>query len=144
MHRELPILFRTRVEEVVRREMQPVEASLLGSLDLVGLLRECQDQLSRAYPSAAARDPTPDPSPISPAGAPAGPTIPQISEEGQGYAILEPNQQQSTDDFFNAVIQPPPFQEGAHSELDLTLFNDDFLSIHEPGCNPPDSGYGSW
>jgi hypothetical protein len=138
MHRELPSLFRSRVEEVVRREMQPVEASLLGSLDLVGLLRECQEQLSRAYPSAAARDPTLDTSPIGPAGAPAGPTIPQFSEDGH-LATLEQDQQHPYD-FFSAVLQPPPPQEGGHAELDLSWLND---GLQASASTFSDSGYAS-
>jgi hypothetical protein len=138
MHRELPSLFRSRVEEAVRREMQPVAASLLGSLDLVGLLRECQDQLSRAYPSAAARDPTLVTSPIGPAGAPAGPTSQQIAEEGN-FATLEQDQQHPYD-FFSAVLKPPPMQEGGHAELDLSWLNDD-LQASASICS--DSGYAS-
>jgi hypothetical protein len=138
MHRELPSLFRSRVEEVVRREMQPVAASLLGSLDLVGLLRECQDQLSRAYPSAATRDPTLDTSPIGPVGAPAGPTTPQIAEEDH-FATLE-HDQQHPNDFFSAVLQPPPPQGGGHAELDLSWLNDD---LQASASTFSDSGYAS-
>ncbi|KAH8780531.1 hypothetical protein F5882DRAFT_259698, partial [Hyaloscypha sp. PMI_1271] len=47
LHRELPRLFRSRVEEVVFREMQPVEANILANLER--LIRECQDQLSSGY-----------------------------------------------------------------------------------------------
>jgi hypothetical protein len=56
MHSELPSLFRIRVEEIIRREMQPVEAALMANLDFVGLIHECQDQLSRAYRSSDGRE----------------------------------------------------------------------------------------
>jgi hypothetical protein len=138
MHRQLPILFRTRVEEVVRREMQPVEASLLGSLDLVGLLRECQEQLSRAHPSAAARDPNLDTSPNGTSGAAVGRTISQISEEGH-FTTLEQGQQHP-DEFFSVVPQPPPLQEGGQAELDLSWLNDDWQAS---ASTFSDSGYAS-
>jgi hypothetical protein len=138
MRRELPSLFRSRVEEFVRREMRRVEASLLGNLDLVGLLRECQDQISRAYPSAAERDPASDTLPVSPARTPAGPTIPKISGEGQ-FATLEQNQQ-CADDFFSAVLQPPPLQGGGHAELGFSWLNNDLQAL---ASTFSDSGYAS-
>jgi hypothetical protein len=44
---ELPRLVRFNIEEVVRRDMQPLEASLIGSL--VGIIRDCQDRVFRSY-----------------------------------------------------------------------------------------------
>jgi hypothetical protein len=44
---ELPRLVRSNIEEVVRRDMQPLEASLIGSL--VGIIRDCQDRVFRSY-----------------------------------------------------------------------------------------------
>lgn len=47
IRRELPRLVRSNIEEVVRRETQPLEAALIGSL--VGIIQDCQDRVFRAY-----------------------------------------------------------------------------------------------
>src|SRR5271168_53598 len=47
IRRELPRLVRSNIEEVARRDMQPLEASLIGSL--VGIIQDCQDRVFRAY-----------------------------------------------------------------------------------------------
>lgn len=47
MRRELPRLVRTNIEDVVRRDMQPLEAALIGNL--VGIIQDCQDRLFRGY-----------------------------------------------------------------------------------------------
>jgi hypothetical protein len=44
---ELLRLVRFNIEEVVRRDMQPLEASLIGNL--VGIIRDCQDRVFRSY-----------------------------------------------------------------------------------------------
>jgi hypothetical protein len=47
IRRELPILVRSNIEEIVHRELQPLEASLIGSL--VGIIQDCQDRVFRVY-----------------------------------------------------------------------------------------------
>jgi hypothetical protein len=47
IRRELPRLIRSNIEEVARRDMQPLEASLIGSL--VGIIQDCHDRVFRAY-----------------------------------------------------------------------------------------------
>lgn len=47
IRRELPSLVRRNIEERVRRETQPLEASLIATL--VDIVREGQESLSRAY-----------------------------------------------------------------------------------------------
>lgn len=47
IRRELPRLVRSNIEEVASRDMQPLEASLIGSL--VGIIQDCQDRVFRAY-----------------------------------------------------------------------------------------------
>jgi hypothetical protein len=44
---ELPRLVRFNIEEVVRRDMQLLEASLIGNL--IGIIRDCQDRVFRSY-----------------------------------------------------------------------------------------------
>jgi hypothetical protein len=45
--RELPRLVQSSIEEIVRRDLQPLEASLIGNL--VGIVQDCQDRLFRSY-----------------------------------------------------------------------------------------------
>lgn len=45
--RELPRLVQSSVEEIVCRDLQPLEASLIGNL--VGIVQDCQDRLFRSY-----------------------------------------------------------------------------------------------
>jgi hypothetical protein len=45
--RELPRLVQSSVEEIFRRDLQPLEASLIGNL--VGIIQDCQDRLFRSY-----------------------------------------------------------------------------------------------
>lgn len=45
--RELPRLVRSNIEEVIRREMQHVEVSLISSL--VQIIQDCQDMMFRSY-----------------------------------------------------------------------------------------------
>ncbi|KAE9378798.1 hypothetical protein N431DRAFT_553166 [Stipitochalara longipes BDJ] len=47
IRRELPRLVRSNIEEAVRREMQPLEASLVNNL--VGIIQDCQDRVFRSY-----------------------------------------------------------------------------------------------
>jgi hypothetical protein len=47
IRRELPRLVRSNIEEAVRREMQPLEASLINNL--VGIIQDCQDRVFRSY-----------------------------------------------------------------------------------------------
>jgi len=141
MHRELPSLFRSRVEEVVRQEMQPVEARLLGSLDLVGLLRECQDQLSRTYPTVNGAEGQHHSPVMSSTG------IPTDSVDTPEKAIEVPGTAHdcSEQNDAPAVLQYPPFKENEYSELDFSVLNEEFSVYHAP--NPAsisdDSGYSS-
>jgi hypothetical protein len=50
IRRELPRLVRSNIESVVRRETQPLEASLIGSL--VSIIQDCQDRVFRSYREA--------------------------------------------------------------------------------------------
>jgi hypothetical protein len=45
----LPSLVRSRIEEVVYREMQPFDAFLISNIDLAGIVRACQEQVSQEY-----------------------------------------------------------------------------------------------
>lgn len=61
---ELPRLVRRNIEEVLHREMQPVEASLVSNL--VNTIQECQDQLFHSYLETVGRAPDiPSPPPTN-------------------------------------------------------------------------------
>lgn len=47
IRRELSRLARSNIEEIARRDMQPLEASWIGGL--VGAIQDCQNRLFRAY-----------------------------------------------------------------------------------------------
>lgn len=50
IRRELPRVVRRNIEEAVRREMGPLESSLIGNL--VGIVQDCQDMVFRSYRQA--------------------------------------------------------------------------------------------
>jgi hypothetical protein len=129
---------------VVRREMQPIEASLLGSLDLVGLLRECQDQLSREYPEANVKGGGMENSTMGSAEA----------LGGRGFSQHMGDTLQNTDDggdqhlqsdFFETVLQLPPTQGQGLSELGFSSFDTESLGFcTQTSSNTfSDSGYAS-
>ena len=140
MHRELPRLFRSRVEEVVYREMQPVEASLLANLE--GLIRECQAQLSSGYRETSMMAKQSDVS-SSQLGQAAKPTTTPNAADGQSTMTSE-KEQESSSDFFDAVLRPPPPQEDDYF-LKLSAADAQLLSsnIHTLSSSFSDSGYVS-
>jgi hypothetical protein len=141
MHRELPRLFRSRVEEVVRREMQPAEASLLANLE--GLIRECQDQLSSGYREAHMTEQQLEVSAIQATETLADPANLTNTAEHLHMIAVDKDQQPSSD-FFDAVLQPPPPQEEDYV-LDFSASDAELFGPHKhtPSSNLSDSGYVS-
>jgi len=141
MHRELPRLFRSRVEEVVRRETQPVEASLLANLE--GLIRECQDQLSSRYRETHKTEQQSEVSITQPIKTMASHVNLNNTAEHLRNIATETDQQPSSD-FFDAVLQPPPPQEEDYV-LDFSASNTELSDPYEhtPSGNLSDSGYVS-
>jgi hypothetical protein len=141
MNRELPRLFRSRVEEVVRREVQHVEVSLLANLE--GLIRECQDQLSSGYRKTRITEQQPEVLPTQPIETLADPVNLTKTAEHLRIIAVETGQQPSSE-FFDAVLQRPPPQEEDYvldfSASDAELFGP---YKHTPSGNLSDSGYAS-
>jgi hypothetical protein len=54
IHRQLPRLVRQSIEEAVRRDVRPTEASLIKSL--VSVIHDCQDRIFQAYIEMADRE----------------------------------------------------------------------------------------
>jgi len=140
MHRELPRLFRSRVEEVVHREMQPVEATLLANLE--GLIRECQAQLSSGYRQTSI---TAQQSNIPSAllGQSAEPTTGPNAANGRSTMASEKAKEPSAD-FFDSVLRPPPPQEEDYF-VNLSAADIHLLSSHNHALSSSfsDSGYVS-
>ncbi len=148
MHRELPSLCRTRVEEIIRREMQPLEASLLRNLDLVGLIRECQDRLSRAYRAASVREEWPDGSPSGNTGSPPDTGNLQTTAKRLDTGVQQPPK--SSPDFLEAVLQAPPSYDQDNSRLDYSALDEEIFDSQKRkqkqtsgNTSGSDSGYAS-
>ncbi|KAE9374964.1 hypothetical protein N431DRAFT_406034 [Stipitochalara longipes BDJ] len=141
MHRELPRLFRSRVEEIVSQEIQPVEASLLANLE--GLIRECQYQLSSGYRETHLTGQQSRVLPTQRIETLVEPVNLTNTAEHSPMVAAETHQQPSSD-FFDAVLQPPPPQEQDFvlnfSASDAELFGP---NQHTPSGNLSDSGYAS-
>lgn len=141
MRRELSCLFRSRVEEVVSREMQPVEASLLANLE--GLIQECQDQLSSRYRDAHMPERQPEKSPVQRTETWADPVDPKIATDRLRTIAIEKDQQSSSD-FFDAVPQSLPPQEEDYF-LDFSASDAELFDSHKstPSDTISDSEYVS-
>jgi hypothetical protein len=117
MHSELPSLFRIRVEEIIRREMQPVEAALMANLDFVGLIHECQDQLSRAYRSSDGREERLE---VAQPGN-EGTALASQGEAERSRTVEFEQPRQSSPHFFKPVSDAPPAQDQDNFGLDFSI-----------------------
>ena len=110
IRRELPRLVRSNIEEVVRRETQPLEAALVGSL--VGIIQDCQDRVFRAYRETQGVDPEMvDQAISSPPSNPSSPQMPQVTWAEDWGANRLPFQSNFLDAAFEAPVrteQPAP------------------------------------
>lgn len=141
MQRELPRLVRSKVEDVVRREMQPVEESLLANLER--LIRECQHQLSSGFRETQGTEQQLEVLPLQSAVSVAESANQIDTAEKMGFSATSKDQQPSFD-FFDAILQPPPIQEEDYvldfSAVDEGLFDNRQRTL---SSNPSDSGYVS-
>jgi hypothetical protein len=120
--RELPRLVRTSVLEVFRREMQPVEASLVANL--VDTIQECQARLFRSFSERMSEDQNAEVPPSSRIDAFTSPPLPnpQYQSLGLEYPSDEGNSTHTPSNFLSASFQqPPPIQN--------TGFEDNFQSL---------------
>jgi hypothetical protein len=134
IRRELPRLVRSNIEEVVRREMQPFEASLVGNL--VNIIQDCQDRVFRSYREhemSSNED-------LDLSDNAAATPHPQTDDLGQ---MNRPGDEaEPTSDFLNSIFQPTPAATGLPERYvaDPHLFN----LFEDPNhLVPSDSGYGS-
>lgn len=145
MHRELPSLFRIRVEEIIRREMQPIEASLVGNLDLVGLIHECQDQLSREYRATVVKEEPTNKAPLGRAGVLAGSV--ELKSKAEKPQANAPGQEPlSSPELCEAVLQAPPPKGQDNLEFGFNSLDDTILNWQKQTSRLPsdsESGYAS-
>jgi hypothetical protein len=109
--RELPRLVRTSVLEVFRREMQPVEASLVANL--VDTIQECQARLFRSFSERMSEDQNAEVP--SSSRADAFTSLPLPNPQYQSLGLEDPsdkgNSIRTPSNFLNAAFQqPPPIQ----------------------------------
>lgn len=142
IRRELPQMVRHNIENVVRREMQPIEEDFRRQMqpvaeaimrNLVTTIQNCQEVLSRSYLEDKNDEPTAGPSVnISEAG----PSM-QPNDSARDHHILGSLQ---GDDFLNAVFQPvPPTAENVFNRYSAS-------ACPIPSSSqtiPSDSGYNS-
>jgi hypothetical protein len=137
---ELPRLVRFNIEEVVRRDMQPLEASLIGSL--VGIIRDCQDRVFRSYhETQRRRDEVETPATINREVSAA---LESIDSADNNLHSNSQDQHLRPSRFVGDVFQPPPaqnvnsgFQMPARAEV-----QDGFLGPYSDTITS-DSGYAS-
>jgi hypothetical protein len=122
---ELPRLVRTSVLEVFRREMQPVEASLVANL--VDTIQECQARLFRSFSERMSEDQN-DEVP-STSRTDASTSLPLLNSQYQSLGLEPPSDEgnsiRTPSNFLNAAFQqPPPIQntgfEHSFQSLDPT------------------------
>ncbi|TVY28038.1 Resistance to glucose repression protein [Lachnellula hyalina] len=103
IRRELPRLVRSNIEEVVHRETQPLEASLIGSL--VGIIQDCQDRVFRAYRERQGVDPDMVTQAISPASNNMSRSLPRVTWAEDWAAYSLPLQSNFLDAAFEAPLR---------------------------------------
>jgi hypothetical protein len=141
IRRELPRLVRSSIEEVVRRETQPLEASLIGSL--VGIIQDCQDRVFRSYHEMRGVDDVQIEMPPSIESESAGVNVASVNRyEMIGIAQLPHVNLPS--DFLDAVFKAPPAR---NSEALTPMLRNDEMQNNLSGLAGDlmisDSGYGS-
>ncbi|KUJ19004.1 uncharacterized protein LY89DRAFT_509659 [Mollisia scopiformis] len=134
MRRELPRLVRTNIEDVVRRDMQPLEAALIGNL--VGIIQDCQDRLFRGYRQMRGDGAEASASPVLT-------NVPSFTGSfGETGASLTDQQSQ----LLQAAFQPPPPAPSDLGNQIPGIHLDRTTSLHhQPSLDMilSDSGYAS-
>jgi hypothetical protein len=103
IRRELPHLVRSNIEDIARRDMQPLEASLIGSL--VGIIQDCQDRVFGAYREAQRVD---DEIEIPPSEDNAA--LAQLDPAEDGMLRQSLNSYSLHSEFLDMVFEPPRTQ----------------------------------
>lgn len=136
MRRELPRLVRTNIEDVVRRDMQPLEAALIGNL--VDIIQDCQDRLFRGYRQMRGEG----------TDASVSPAVPSLSFSPSFSENSIPNvhHQHGQSQLLESAFQPPP---PSNLDLQSQVLNQNQTRTnnlhHEPSLDMilSDSGYAS-
>jgi hypothetical protein len=137
IRRELPRLVRSNIEEVVRRETQPLEAALVGSL--VGIIQDCQDRVFRAYRETQGVDPEMATQAILPPSNTTSPSMPRVTWAEDWATNRLPSQSNFLDAAFEAPLrteQPAPdlLRLGQAEQPRQEVFSDSGYTS-EPCCN---------
>ncbi|TVY82020.1 Resistance to glucose repression protein [Lachnellula suecica] len=139
IRRELPRLVRSNIEEVVRRETQPLEAALIGSL--VGIIQDCQDRVFRSYRESQGVDQDLTPTARSPGNITSAP-VPQVAWNEDWTADSLPSQSNFLDAAFEAPVETeqdvPDLWTFGQAQAGLVPFSDSgFASEPRCSCNGP-------
>jgi hypothetical protein len=104
IRRELPRVVRSNIEEAVRQEMQPFEASLIS--DLVNIIQDSQERVFRSYRGTQG---VVDEAPSDKDCEASSSGTPQIRDGSNSRPPLDPDQYVALQsDFIDTVLQPPP------------------------------------
>jgi len=131
MRRELRSLVRRNIEETVRRETQPLEASLIASL--VEIVREGQESISRAYRRGSGSVNGTQTSSHMP------PDISEVPARPDGSQRVSDVIDQHGTSFLDGITDAPPLQQW--DGLTMSEFNFQ-LPDHLADELSHDSGYG--
>ncbi|KAH6711546.1 hypothetical protein BKA61DRAFT_693306 [Leptodontidium sp. MPI-SDFR-AT-0119] len=141
VHNTVPVRFQSLVEAAVRDMMEPVEATFLRDLDIIGLTRSCLEEASREYREKHRNEGSPQP----PVTAKEQPEVwqPFLETSTITTAADHASQPIASINFLDEVMQPPPPQQ-AHYGLDNATINRirgnrTQADVH----NVSDSAYGS-
>lgn len=138
MRRELPRLVRTNIEDVVRRDMQPLEAALIGNL--VGIIQDCQDRLFRGYRQMRGEGTEASTSPMMDLA-----SVP-FSSASNSTRISPPEHLQQQSHLLESSFQaPPPASSNLATEAPLIHPDRAGNLHHQPSLDMilSDSGYAS-
>ncbi|KAL5314874.1 hypothetical protein ACEPPN_017524 [Leptodophora sp. 'Broadleaf-Isolate-01'] len=141
VHNTVPVRFQSLVEAAVRDVMEPVEATFLRNLDIIGLTRSCLEEASREYREKH-RD---ESSSKTPAIVKKQPEVCQpYLETSTTTAAAEPaGHPTASINFLDEIMQPPPPQLVDYgldnATIDTIRGNETQTDIN----NTSDSAYGS-
>ena len=140
IRRELPRLVRSNIEEAVRREMQPFEASLISNL--VEIIQDCQDRVFKSYRETQGISDEIQMPPSIDCEASNSSTILDGGEGPSSRPIGRSSHPQST--FLDTIFEPPAPQSTHSISPSFTTNNSDGpLPRLANDMIPSDSGYSS-
>lgn len=143
IRRELPRLVRSNIEEVARRDMQPIEASLVSNL--VGIIQDCQDRVFRSYREAQNLGGDIDMPQNDERIELAPPALLASTESGMSGQLLTCYPEHSQ--FVDTVFEPPLPQDGPETAIAMIESNTSpsgfYIQYARSDITHSDSGYAS-